>query len=378
MDVEMADQSEPEKREVDSGVLSARRLYQHDPLHVLYKDRLHLNTLLILSGVCVYFVLLFPLISQYRDFQPYTSLDDALDLILLSIASIFGTLIYLQLPTVMASVFNTLSKNGVIGPSRLERSGAMSYPSFLRQVVAWVDGWWWSIAAVMLSLGYFLYLIFVLDPQLLNLSPFWLAVQFLLITLPFIYIPLFVLVRILLLIIFINRLFSLFTIQVKPLHPDGSGGMGSLGQILWMCAGALLSFALFIFAFRGHSAPPLPLIEIIVYTIIYLILIVSLMIGWLALPHQAMVQARDAILQPLTNEYQRVLMETIPAVGEETAQIVTGTERLSALKQRYELVRDTFPTWPLQIVEIRRLAVALLLPALIALLPALFALFTKK
>ena len=70
-------------------------------------------------------------------------------------------------------------------------------------------------------------------------------------------------------------------------------------------------------------------------------------------------------------------METRPAADEETVKIVAGTERLSALKQRYELVRDTFPTWPLQVMEMRRLAVALLLPALISLLPALFSVFMK-
>ena len=64
-----------------------------------------------------------------------------------------------------------------------------------------------------------------------------------------------------------------------------------------------------------------------------------------------------------------MLIETRPAADEETVQIVAGTERLSALKQRYELVHDTFPIWPLQVVEMRRLAVTLLLPALISLFP---------
>ena len=123
----------------------------------------------------------------------------------------------------------------------------------------------------------------------------------------------------------------------------------------------------------GH----LPLLETISTTISYLILLPAIAIGWLALPHHVMLQARNEHLQPLTEEYERVLMETRPAGDEETAQIVAGTERLAALKQRYELVCDSFPTWPIQVVEMRRLAVALLLPALISLLPALFDVFTK-
>jgi hypothetical protein len=116
---------------------------------------------------------------------------------------------------------------------------------------------------------------------------------------------------------------------------------------------------------------------IIGVTLTYLALITALASAWLALPHHVMLQARNEHLQPLAQEYERVLMETIPEADEASAQIVAGTERLSALKQRYELVRDTFPTWPLQVVEMRRFALALLLPALISLLPALFSMFTK-
>jgi hypothetical protein len=105
--------------------------------------------------------------------------------------------------------------------------------------------------------------------------------------------------------------------------------------------------------------------------------VIILAIAWLAVPHHVMLQARNEHLKPITEEYEQVLMETRPAGDEQTAHIVAGTERLSALKQRYELVRDTFPTWPLQVVEMRRLTVALLLPALFSLLPALVSFFVK-
>ncbi len=41
-------------------------------------------------------------------------------------------------------------------------------------------------------------------------------------------------VRLLLAVILTNWLFSLFTIQVKPLHPDSSGGLAALERLLWL------------------------------------------------------------------------------------------------------------------------------------------------
>jgi hypothetical protein len=46
---------------------------------------------------------------------------------------------------------------------------------------------------------------------------------------------------------------------------------------------------------------------------------------------------------------------------------------LTALKQRYDLVRDTFPTWPLEVNGLSRLAVTAILPALLPLILPLIA-----
>ena len=51
---------------------------------------------------------------------------------------------------------------------------------------------------------------------------------------------------------------------------------------------------------------------------------------------------------------------------EDTAAIVASTERLSALTQRYELWCNTFPVWPLEVVQMRQLLIAFILPMLIA------------
>lgn len=379
MDTEMTSQREPEQSDVDSGILSARHLYQHDPLLVLLKDKLHLGTPWIVAGGSVLgggVAFLFISLSK-SGFRPSVSLGDALDLLLVTLVIALSLLIYLLLPASMVSVFNTLSTNGVIGPPRQERVQSMSYAHFVDHMVTWAASRWWSIVIVLLNILFLLYVILIANPQFLLLPPVRLLVVSVIAFL-FSYLYAFVFLRLILLAIFLNRLFFLFSIRVRPLHPDGSGGLAALSQLGWMSAALALVVTLTDFELAVLlSAPPSPL-EIIDATGSYLILIIIVAIVWLALPHHVMLQARNEHLQPLTEEYERVLLETRPAADEETTQIVAGTARLSALKQRYELVRDTFPAWPIQIVEMRRLAVALLLPVLISLLPALLNVFTKK
>lgn len=380
MEAETSNQKEAEQSEGDSTLLSAQSLYQHDPLLVLLKDKLHLATVWIVVGGFVVvgfcFFLLGPLFQSH--FQPSVSPGDMIDVLLFTLGTTLSLLIYLLLPDWIASVFNSLRSNGVIGPFRGGPTDAMSYARFLEHMIFWVDSWWWSLAIGLLALCYFLYSIFILAPQSVTLSPLFLLVSFLTITLPAIYPFLFGLLRVILFLSFLNRLFVLFRIRVRPLSPDSSGGLAALSQLGWMGVAIMVASTLFLVAF--HDFPPTSLspLEVAGATIGYLALLIVLAIGWLELPHQVMVQARNQQLQPLTEEYERVLVETRPVVDEQTAQIVAGTERLAALKQRYELVQETFPTWPIQVVEMRRLAVAWLLPALIALLPALFGVFTRK
>jgi hypothetical protein len=380
MEAETSTQKEAGQSDDDSTLLSAQSLYQHDPLLVLLKDKLHLATVWIVVGGFVVigfcFFLLGPLLQSH--FQPSVSPGDMFDVLLFTLGTTLSLLIYLLLPGWMASVFNNLRTNGVIGPFRQEPADAMSYARFLEHMISRVDSWWWSLAIGLLALFYFLYAIFIFIPQSVTVSPLFLLVSFLTLTFPAVYTFLFGLLRVILLLCFLNRLFVLFNIRVRPLSPDSSGGLAALGQLGWMGATIMVASTLFLVAF--HEFPPISLspIDIAGATISYLTLLIVLAIGWLALPHQVMVQARNQQLQPLTEEYERVLVETRPVVNEQTAQIVAGTERLAALKQRYELVQETFPTWPIQVVEMRRLAVAWLLPTLIALLPALFDVFTRK
>jgi hypothetical protein len=76
----------------------------------------------------------------------------------------------------------------------------------------------------------------------------------------------------------------------------------------------------------------------------YLLAASLLLVTWIIFPHHVMVQARNKLLLPLTNEYERALGEMMSGEMRDLAVINEGTERLAALRKRYEEVRNSFPT----------------------------------
>lgn len=177
---------------------------------------------------------------------------------------------------------------------------------------------------------------------------------------------------------FLNQLLHSFTICINPLHPDGAGGLGILREIMWNSTGIMLGVVL---SFYEDSILSSRVVDIALLIGAYVVLIPTLLIGWLILPHRVMLQARKAVLQPLTDEYDKVISGMKSVTSEDTATITAGTERLSALIQRYELWRDTFPVWPLEIREMRQLLVAFILPVFLAfisaIIPLIISIFSK-
>ncbi len=91
-----------------------------------------------------------------------------------------------------------------------------------------------------------------------------------------------------------------------------------------------------------------------------------------------MVKARDEALQPMVDEFQQALTVSMLSTQNDTRSVVAETRRLAALQQRYDLVRDTFPTWPLKINGLGRLIATVVLPVLLPLtLPLIAALISS-
>ena len=111
---------------------------------------------------------------------------------------------------------------------------------------------------------------------------------------------------------------------------------------------------------------------------IYLISLPSLFLGWLWMPHRAMLAARDEALAPLALEFLRSLPAALPSAHEGAATIKANTDRLAEIKRQYELLLDTFPVWPIRTTTLNRLALTSLLPLISSLLASLVPLIWNR
>jgi hypothetical protein len=355
-------------------LLSAKNLYQHDFLLLLLKDKCRLNIFVICAASAMLPGILF--LSWWFVWIHTTtvwSIENTLS-VLLQIFIIFPAifLIYQLVPHSIAELFNTLQSNGVIGQPRKH---SQPYENFVRQMVSWVDNGWWTLTILLLVLTYALYRLLLQEPLSSSPVPYWMRVCAIICYLPMMYATGISVVRLLLALIFTNWLFSRFTLQIKPLHPDGAGGLGVMTPLLWISVGLMLWEAMLLLAsFLSRSLFWLSFSEMTLLAAIYVILTPALLIGWLIFPHRIMVRTRDELLQPLTDEYQRALLQSLSSNGYDTHTLVSGTRHLNALKQRYDLLHDTFPTWPLEFSTLNRIGVTIVLPLILPIITSLITL----
>ncbi len=252
MDTGLSAQQKGLESAVISTTLSAEQFYRHDPLLILLKDKWHLNNFWVIAEVMVFpagVYLLWWFWGEYVAKMHYWLVGDTVGALLQTLVCFpLLFMIYLLLPTSIAGLFNTLRANGVIGESRKDRSGSESYEHLLQQLVSWTDMSRWTAAYMTVAAVYILYRIVLdlhIDPHI-KTPPFWLLAVAHIALSPLLYIAFMSITRLLLALIFTNWLFYRFKILIKPLHPDGSGGLGVLGSLLWISVLTMFWDALFL------------------------------------------------------------------------------------------------------------------------------------
>jgi hypothetical protein len=366
MDEQVSTQQGAVKSSLATRIITPQELY--DPLLVLLKGKLRLNDWWVIAGVG--FVSLAGLYGWMlvRVFNPLQVLVGSL-----IAPSWIG--IYLFLPTSIAALFNHLWENGVIGSVRAESQEFLSYQAFVDKRACFIRSRWWTIGALLFLSLYWLYRIFFAQDLPASAS-IWLQFPVIVIYSLIGYAGFLSILWLLCTVVSINQLFHRFIIQIKPLHPDGSGGLGPLNQFFWIATALIVIGICAVIALSPGQKMDLGFIFAGITS--YLIAIPALVAAWLALPHHVMLHARNELLQPLAEEYERAIRETMPSTRDETAAVVAGTERLAALQKRYEQIHNSFPTWPIELVQMRRLALVLILPILLSLLPSLLDFFIKR
>jgi hypothetical protein len=363
-------------QEMRMPLLTAQQFYQHDPLLVLLKDKCHLNTFWICASTVLLpgSVFLFWWFGWVRTTAVW-HINNTLSILLqtfLLFPLIF--LMYVLIPGAIADLFRTLNMNEVIGKPRasLSMDTATTYEAFVQRMVKWMDNSLWTLAIMILVVCYALSRLLLVEPMSTSPVPYAMRACAILVYLPLMYVTGMSVLRIVLALLFTNRLLSSFTLQVKPLHPDGAGGLGAMGHLLWASAGIMLwEVLLLVASVLSRNLIWLSLSEMVLLSAIYLVLTPALLVGWLLVPHMMMVKARNELLQPLTNQYQHAMLQSLSSDEYDTQNLMSETQRLTALKQRYDLVHDTFPVWPLETSALSRLAVTVIIPLLLPLLTSL-------
>jgi hypothetical protein len=374
MDIETSTQQTFREGSVSQRTIEPLQIY--DPLLVLLKVKLRLNNWGVIAG-CGITILLVAAILLTNKWNS-SLFSSPIQLLVFCAAYLIMVGTYLFLPSAMADLFNRLWENGVIGDGHADTPGSLSYLEFVGKHVRWIHSRWSAAIALLVATLNPLFLVFA-HPIWIGI-PLWLEFIVIFLALVGNYAVFLVFAWLVIMAITTHRLFRAFTIRVKPLHPDGSGGLGLFSRFLWITIPFLVMIAGCSIAVFWGSTSSLGFGRILFLAdiVAYLLLASLPLRAWLALPHQAMVQARNKLLQPLTNEYERALAETMSGAMSDATAINEGTEWLVALRKRYEEVRNSFPTWPIEIMQLRGLVTLLILPVLLALLPLLLDLFTKK
>ena len=174
-----------------------------------------------------------------------------------------------------------------------------------------------------------------------------------------------------------NLLFRRFHARVHPLHVDGVGGFGPLGSLAIRYSLIAVSLGVIgtsltvarVFADGGWM-----LVESLLFYVAYAVLTPACLITPLWSAHQAMVHCRNKLLDDISNEFERALVEESP---KNAAAFKESGKRLLVLRARYSLVRDTYPTWPLSLTAFRGFGITASLPLAVSIISTVVDLVTR-
>ncbi len=358
----------------DPKIVYAKKLYHHDPLFRLLKDRgVVINDYVIIAIVgaftaAVFFGLGALLHVQYYGQWRYIVSSAVQAVIVFPLTM----LIYLHMPQAMAALFNVIQSNGVIEDPLDDDPSAWpkTYEEFVQRYTEYTSRWWWAAAAIFAELLYVAYriMLILLNPALQKPAILTFQIINTLNNVLIVYCITLAIAWLISGLLFSNKLFRRFHFHLNPLHPDGCAGLGQMENALWISALLLSTMGIAAIvmnsAFLSGSFTFFSIGEAIVIGIIYLSLIPLLLLGWTLVPHQVMVAGANEVLQPLADMFKTNIDRGTPRLGESSADIKEDTDKLAELKRRYGILDDTFPLWPTQ--RIRRHIATMGIPAIIA------------
>src|SRR5579863_405836 len=164
MNEQVSTQQHAVKSSLATRIITPQQLY--DPLLVLLKGKLHLNDWWVIAGVGIV-----SMVGLYG--WMLVGVFNPLQVLVGSLVAPSWMGIYLFLPTSIATLFNNLGENGVIGSTRADSQESLSYQAFVNKRACFTRSRWWTIGALLFLSLYWLYRIFFAQSLPAHASP-WL------------------------------------------------------------------------------------------------------------------------------------------------------------------------------------------------------------
>lgn len=173
-----------------------------------------------------------------------------------------------------------------------------------------------------------------------------------------------------------HNLFRCFEVYIHPLNPDRAGGLGKVGRLsinhglIAVVFAEIVSLA----AARIIIGIGWQWRDLIIFCVLYLFITPLIVVVPVWTAHTRMVQARDQLLQDISIKFEKTLVQqghkSIKASNDQS-------ESLDGLKKKYDLVIETYPTWPISFNTFRNFSLTSLLPIVTAIVTVLVDILRK-
>lgn len=301
----------------------------------------------------------------------------------LQLTGVAGTFItFLWMPGGIKNSLNGLKQNKVI---KLRKKDNEKYINFLQSFNHTYTLPIWGITSFVLT-ALFMVVAVIPEQKLFttwintNQFTFWYYEFFWFIIFS---LGLLIVLRAIIVIYWLNKLFRDFTIDVKILHPDKAGGLSPLGEfsvfvgyvigIYGLAVVAVLwSHQTYLFPISQDKLQSLPAIVLLV--ILYLILAPVVFFAPIGSAHKAMKNAKNQILFRVAEQYEKDFTKIENNLDTETDQLNKSLAKLDQLHKIHKMA-SSFPIWPFNTSSIVRFFSSTLSPLIIVLIPTIIDLF---
>lgn len=254
-----------------------------------------------------------------------------------------------------------------------------SYSDFLDKFQMAVDSKRWTIIAAILIVGYWMLEFLVVVPSSIAIrSSFFFEVKWFLVVLSLIasvwlYALFLISLKTVQVILYCSYLFQWFDVRVCPMHADGAGGLGALGNytlnfsLVFVGFGAVNALTSIVLWLAGDDPFARP--DQLFYWALYIVAIpVSLVLPMLS-AHRAMQEAKNKKLNEIAQEFEQTLSDASVIKTNSTKALKEANEKLKELQTRYDIVTASLPTWPIPARLFRNFSITASLPLVSGLMP---------